>query len=43
MKKIAVTSQTAETSDVHVDAGERGTLTAPSEPGDYAFNCVYHP
>lgn len=39
----SVTSQTAGTFDVHVDAGEQGTLTAPAEPGEYAFYCVYHP
>ncbi|MGZ8747559.1 MAG: cupredoxin domain-containing protein, partial [Mycobacterium sp.] len=26
-----------------VDGGEQGTLTAPAEPGEYAFYCVYHP
>jgi plastocyanin len=39
----SVTSQTEGTFDVHVDAGEQGTLTAPTEPGEYAFYCVYHP
>jgi plastocyanin len=39
----SVTSATEGTFDVHVDAGEQGTLTAPSEPGEYAFYCVYHP
>ena len=38
-----VTSQTEGKFDVHVDAGEQGTLTAPTEPGEYAFYCVYHP
>ncbi|WP_099041495.1 cupredoxin domain-containing protein [Mycobacterium neglectum] len=39
----SVTSQTEGTFDVHVDGGEQGTLTAPTEPGEYAFYCVYHP
>jgi plastocyanin len=39
----SVTSQTEGAFDVHVDAGEQGTLTAPTEPGEYAFYCVYHP
>ncbi|ORB62067.1 cupredoxin domain-containing protein [Mycolicibacterium tusciae] len=39
----SVTSETEGEFDVHVDAGEQGTLTAPTEPGEYAFYCVYHP
>lgn len=39
----SVTSETEGTFDVHVDAGEQGTLTAPTEPGEYPFYCVYHP
>ena len=39
----SVTSETEGEFDVHVDAGEQGTLTAPTEPGAYAFYCVYHP
>jgi plastocyanin len=39
----SVTSETDGKFDVHVDAGEQGTLTAPTEPGEYAFYCVYHP
>jgi plastocyanin len=39
----SVTSQTEGMFDVHVDAGEQGTLTAPTKPGEYAFYCVYHP
>jgi plastocyanin len=39
----SVTSQTAGQFDVHVDGTETGTLTAPNEPGEYAFYCVYHP
>jgi plastocyanin len=39
----SVTSQTAGQFDVHVDGNQQGTLTAPSEPGEYPFYCVYHP
>ena len=39
----SVTSQTAGQFDVHVDGNENGTFTAPTEPGEYAFYCVYHP
>jgi plastocyanin len=39
----SVTSQKEGAFDVHVDAGEQGTLTAPTEPGEYAIYCVYHP
>ena len=39
----SVTSQTAGQFDVHVDGKQQGTLTAPMEPGEYAFYCVYHP
>ncbi|MGZ5390813.1 MAG: cupredoxin domain-containing protein [Mycobacterium sp.] len=39
----SVTSQTEGKFDLHVDGGEQGTLTAPAEPGEYAFYCVYHP
>ena len=39
----SVTSQTAGQFDVHVDGNEDGTFTAPSEPGEYPFYCVYHP
>jgi plastocyanin len=39
----SVTSQTEGKFDVHVDGGQQGTLTAPTEPGEYAFYCVYHP
>jgi plastocyanin len=39
----SVTSDTAGKFDVHVDGKEQGTLTAPAEPGEYAFHCVYHP
>ena len=39
----SVTSQTAGSFDVHVDGNQKGTLTAPTQPGEYAFYCVYHP
>jgi plastocyanin len=39
----SVTSDTAGKFDVHVDGTQQGTLTAPTEPGEYAFHCTYHP
>jgi plastocyanin len=39
----SVTSRTEGQFDVHVDGGQQKTLTAPSQPGEYAFYCVYHP
>jgi plastocyanin len=39
----SVTSDTAGKFSVDVDGGEAGTLTAPTEPGQYAFHCKYHP
>jgi plastocyanin len=39
----SVTSDTAGKFNVEVDGKEQGTLTAPTEPGSYAFHCVYHP
>jgi plastocyanin len=39
----SVTSDTAGKFDVEVDGKEQGTLTAPTEPGEYAFHCKYHP
>jgi plastocyanin len=39
----SVTSETAGAFNVHVDGGKRKTLTAPTQPGDYPFYCVYHP
>jgi plastocyanin len=38
----SVTSDTAGKFDVEVDGGEQKTLTAPTEPGEYAFHCKYH-
>jgi plastocyanin len=39
----SVTSDTAGKFDVEVEGKEQGTLTAPAEPGEYAFHCTYHP
>ena len=39
----SVTSETAGSFDVHVDGKQKGTLIAPTEPGEYPFYCVYHP
>ncbi|MFG1932738.1 cupredoxin domain-containing protein [Mycobacterium sp. NPDC048908] len=38
----SVTSDAAGKFDVEVDGKEQGTLTAPKEPGEYAFHCKYH-
>jgi plastocyanin len=39
----SVTSDTAGKFDVEVEGKKQGTLTAPSEPGEYAYHCKYHP
>jgi len=39
----SVTSETEGAFDEHVDGGESDTFTAPTEPGEYAFHCTYHP
>jgi plastocyanin len=39
----SVTSDTAGKFDVDVEGNEEATLTAPSEPGEYAYHCTYHP
>jgi plastocyanin len=39
----SVTSDTADKFSVDVDGSEEGTLTAPTEPGEYAYHCKYHP
>jgi plastocyanin len=39
----SVTSDAAGKFDVEIDGKEQKTLTAPTEPGDYAFHCKYHP
>lgn len=36
----SVTSRAEGQFDVHVDAGEQGSFSAPLEPGEYAFYCV---
>lgn len=39
----SVTSETGGAFDVHVDGGQQSTLAAPTQPGEYAFYCIYHP
>ena len=39
----SVTSDTEGKFSVDVDGSEEGTVTAPTEPGEYAFHCKYHP
>ncbi|MDQ1422781.1 MAG: hypothetical protein QOD72_279 [Acidimicrobiaceae bacterium] len=39
----SVTSDTEGKFSVDVEGNEQGTLTAPTEPGEYAFHCKYHP
>jgi plastocyanin len=39
----SVTSDTSGTFSQDVDGNEKGTLTAPSQPGEYPFHCKYHP
>ena len=39
----SVTSETEGVFDKDVDGGESDTFTAPTEPGEYAFHCTYHP
>jgi plastocyanin len=39
----SVTSDAADKFSVDVEGNEEGTLTAPTEPGEYAFHCKYHP
>jgi plastocyanin len=39
----SVTSQTAGKFDVHIDGNEQATFAAPTQPGEYAFYCTYHP
>ena len=39
----SVTSDAAGAFDVDVEGKEKGTLTAPSQPGEYPFHCTYHP
>ena len=37
-----VTSDEAGMFDVNVEAGGTATLTAPTEPGTYAYHCTFH-
>jgi plastocyanin len=39
----SVTSDTAGAFSQDADGGESATLTAPSQPGSYAYHCKYHP
>jgi plastocyanin len=39
----SVTSDTGGAFSQDVDGNEKGTLTAPSQPGEYAYHCKYHP
>jgi plastocyanin len=39
----SVTSDASGKFTVDVDGNEEGSVTAPTEPGDYAFHCKYHP
>ncbi|MDT5016998.1 MAG: hypothetical protein QOD39_3158 [Mycobacterium sp.] len=39
----SVTSDTAGKFSVEVDGNKDGTLTAPTDPGEYAYHCKYHP
>jgi len=39
----SVTSNTAGQFDTDVDGGAKETFTAPTQPGEYAFHCTYHP
>jgi plastocyanin len=39
----SVTSDAADKFSVDVEANGEGKLTAPTEPGEYAFHCKYHP
>jgi plastocyanin len=39
----SVTADTAGKFNVEVEGKEQGTLTAPSQPGEYAYHCTYHP
>jgi plastocyanin len=39
----SVTSDTSGAFSQDVEANEKAKLTAPSQPGEYAFHCKYHP
>jgi plastocyanin len=38
-----VTSKTDGKFSKDFDGSEQGTFTAPTQPGEYAFYCKYHP
>jgi plastocyanin len=38
----SVTSDTNGLFDVHVDGNQEKNFTAPNQPGQYPFHCVYH-
>jgi plastocyanin len=39
----SVTSQTAGQFDAQLEGNGQATFTAPTQPGEYAFYCTYHP
>jgi len=39
----SVTSEPKGPFDTHVDGNAQKTFTAPTQPGEYPFICVYHP
>jgi plastocyanin len=39
----SVTSDAADKFSVDVEGNKQGTLTVPTEPGEYAYHCKYHP
>jgi plastocyanin len=39
----SVTSEPKGPFDTHVDGNTQKTFTAPTQPGEYPFICVYHP
>lgn len=39
----SVTSDTAGKFNIDIEGKEQGSFTAPTEPGEYAFHCTYHP
>jgi plastocyanin len=38
-----LTSEKDDFDEVLVQGGADGTFTAPTEPGEYAYVCTYHP
>ena len=39
----SVTSDPKGPFDTHIDGNAQKTFTAPTQPGEYPFVCVYHP